>query len=424
MFKPLEVFIGLRYVRAKRRNHFISFISIISMLGVALGIWALITVLSVMNGFEKELRERILGMASHVTIEAYHQPMRDWQQVAEIASQHASVIGSAPYVQGQALLNRGKFSQGVIIRGVVPSEEPNVSEISKKMISGSLDALKEGEYGIILGRELALNLLGTTQIELLNDLKSRKISVIIPEANVTPIGVMPRFKRFTVVGIFDVGMHDYDSGLAVMHIRDAAKLYRLKGGISGVRLKLDDLFQAPFLARELTQAFYGEYRTQDWTRKHSNLFKAINMEKRVMFIILFLIVAVAAFNIVSTLVMMVTDKEADIAILRTLGASPGSIMGIFMVQGSVIGVIGTLLGLGAGIPTALNVETLVSSLERLLGIQFLSPDIYYISVLKSDVHWNDVTMICGFSLLLTLLATLYPAWRASRTQPAEALRYE
>lgn len=424
MFKPLEVFIGLRYVRAKRRNHFISFISIISMLGVALGIWALITVLSVMNGFEKELRERILGMASHVTIEAYRRPMTDWQQVADTARKEPSVIGLAPYVQGQALLNRGKFSRGVIIRGIIPSEEPNVSEVNRKMISGKLDALKPGEYGIILGRELALQLLGTTQLDYLVNPADSKISVLIPEANITPVGVMPRFKRFTVVGVFDVGMHDYDSGLAFVHIQDAAKLYRLKNGVSGVRLKLDDLFQAPAIARKLMDGFSGDYIVQDWTRKHSNLFKAINMEKRVMFIILFLIVAVAAFNIVSTLVMMVTDKEADIAILRTLGVSPGSIMGIFMVQGAVIGVIGTLLGLGAGIPTALNVETLVSSLERLLGIQFLSPDIYYISVLKSDVHWNDVTMICGFSLLITLLATLYPAWRASRTQPAEALRYE
>ena len=424
MFKPLEVFIGLRYVRAKRRNHFISFISVISMLGVALGIWALITVLSVMNGFEKELRERILGMASHATIEAYQRPITDWQQIVEVTKKFPSVIGSAPYVQGQALLNKGKFSRGVIIRGVMPSEEPNVSEVSTKMISGRLDTLKEGEYGIILGRELALQLLGTTHLEQLSDPNNRKISVMIPEANVTPVGVMPRFKRFTVVGIFDVGMHDYDSGLAIMHIRDAAKLYRMKDGISGVRLKLNDLFQAPAVAREIMYEFSGDYVVQDWTRKHSNLFKAINMEKRVMFIILFLIVAVAAFNIVSTLVMMVTDKEADIAILRTLGASPGSIMGIFMVQGTVIGVIGTLLGLATGVPTALNVETVVSSLEKLLGIQFLSPDIYYISALKSDVHWNDVTMVCGFSLLITLLATLYPAWRASRTQPAEALRYE
>ncbi len=424
MFKPLEIFIGLRYVRAKRRNHFISFISVISMLGVALGIWALITVLSVMNGFEKELRERILGMASHATIEAYRKPITDWQQIVSVISKYPSVIGSAPYVQGQALLNKGKFSRGVIIRGVIPSEEPNVSEVSTKMVSGKLDALKEGEYGIILGRELALQLLGTTHLDQLVNPNDKKISVVIPEANVTPIGVMPRFKRFTVVGIFDVGMHDYDSGLAIMHIKYAASLYRMKCGISGVRLKLNDLFQAPAVAHEIMYEFSGDYVVQDWTRKHSNLFKAINMEKRVMFIILFLIVAVAAFNIVSTMVMMVIDKEADIAILRTLGASPGSIMGIFMVQGSVIGVIGTLLGFATGVPTALNVETVVSSLEKLLGIQFLSPDIYYISALKADVHWDDVGMVCGFSLLITLLATLYPAWRASRTQPAEALRYE
>jgi lipoprotein-releasing system permease protein len=424
MFKPLEVFIGLRYVRAKRRNHFISFISLISMLGIALGIWALITVLSVMNGFEKELRDRILGMASHASIEGIYRNIKDWKPVAEAAYRHPMVEGAAPYIEGQAMLSGAGQSSGVIVRGIIPEEEPKVSEVSSKMIDGSLDDLKPGEYGIILGVELAQKLLGTASLDRLRSKKEKSVSVIIPQATVTAAGILPRFKRFKVVGIFEVGMHEYDSGVALMHIQDASRIYQMHDSITGVRLRLKDLFQAPQVGREIVQNLPGGYVVQDWTRQHANLFKAINMEKRVMFIILFLIVAVAAFNIVSTLVMVVTDKESDIAILRTLGATPLSIMGIFMVQGSIIGFIGTILGIATGVPTALNVETLVSGLESLLGIRFLSPDIYYISVLTSDMQWNDVFLISGFSLLITLLATLYPAWRASKTQPAEALRYE
>jgi len=424
MFKPLSVYIGLRYVRAKRRNHFISFISLTSTLGIAIGVWALITVLSVMNGFQKELRDRILGMASHASIEGIYTPLEDWEVVSAAASRHQRVIGSAPYISGEAMLTNGRKSKGILVRGIVPGEEGKVSEVGRKMISGSLSELKSKSYNIVIGNELALMLFGTTDISEMNENKRASVTVIIPQSVVTAAGVIPRFKRFNVVGVFEVGMHEYDSGLAIMHIKDASRLYRMGDTVTGVRLKLDDIFDAPYIARELVERLQGGYIVQDWGQKHSNLFKAINLEKRMMFIILFLIITVAAFNIVSTLVMAVTDKESDIAILRTLGAKPLTIMSIFIIQGTFLGVIGTLLGLASGIPTALNVEAVVSMLERLLGMKFLSPDIYYISELSADLHWDEVFYIGLASLIVTVLATLYPAWRASRTQPAEALRYE
>lgn len=415
MFRPLQAYVGLRYVRAKRRNHFISFISLISMLGIAVGVWALITVLSVMNGFEMELRNRILGMAAHATIQGIGQPLTDWREVAATALRNPHVIGAAPYVQGEAMISADGTSQGVLVRGVDPAEEPHVSDVGKKMISGRLTNLHPDGFGIILGSELAATLGVHT---------GDKVTVIIPQATVTPAGILPRFKRFTVVGVFEVGMHEYDSGLVLMDIKDAARLYHMQGSVTGVRLRLDDMFLAPRIGPEITRHLPGGYIVRDWTQMHRNLFKAISMEKHVMFIILFLIVAVAAFNIVSTLVMVVTDKQADIAILRTLGATPRTIMGIFVIQGCLIGVIGTLLGVATGVPTAINVETIVSTIEHIFHVQFLSPDVYYISEIVSDMHWSDVGIISGFSLLVTLLATLYPAWRASRTQPAEALRYE
>ncbi len=424
MFKPLSVYIGLRYVRAKRRNHFISFISLISIVGIALGVWALITVLSVMNGFEKELRERILGMASHATIEGIYEPLKDWKIVAKAAHEHKRVKGAAPYVQGEAMLSNGRKSKGILVRGISPDEESTVSEVGAKMVSGDLYALTSKSYNIVIGKELALSLFGTSDVNEMLERGQNSVTVIIPQAVVTAAGVIPRFRRFNVVGVFEVGMHEYDSALAIMHIKDAARLYRLGNKVSGIRLKLDDVFAAPMIARELIEKLPGGYMVQDWGQKHSNLFKAINLEKRMMFIILSLIVAVAAFNIVSTLVMAVTDKESDIAILRTLGANPGTIMGIFIIQGAFLGIIGTSMGVLTGIPTALNVETVVSTLETILGMKFLSPDVYYISELSADLHWNDVIIIGISSLLVTLLATLYPAWRASRTQPAEALRYE
>lgn len=415
MFRPLPLYIGLRYTRAKRRNHFISFISVTSMLGIALGVTALITVLSVMNGFENELRQRILGMTSHATIAAYQKPLVRWRELAEQAKQHPRVLGSAPYIQKEGMLIHATEVNGSLIRGILPEREPAVSSVGEKMITGRLEDLVPGEFGIILGVDLA---------RILGVMSGDKVTLVTPSANVTPAGVLPRLKRFTVVGLFEVGMYEYDSAMALIHVEDAAKLFRMGNGVSGLRLKLDDMFLAPLVARELAKTIPGRYQISDWTRYHANFFRAVRTEKTVMFVILLLIVAVAAFNIVSTLVMVVTDKESDIAILRTLGLSPRNVILVFMVQGTVIGFVGTLLGLAGGVGLALNVETIVPAIEQLFNVQFLPADIYYISDLPSELHWDDVLKITGVSFCLSVLATLYPAWRASRTQPAEALRYE
>ncbi len=415
MFKPYELFVGLRYTRAKRRNHFISFISLSSMLGIALGVTALITVLSVMNGFEKELRQRILGMVSHATISSYDGRLSEWRVLERMAKEHPNVIGVAPYVHAEGMLVHGQQVNGTLIRGVVPELEPQVSDVGDKMVVGSLQELKPGEFGIILGKDLA---------RILGLLVGDKVTLVAPQANVTPAGILPRLKRFTVVGIFEVGMYEYDSALALVHTSDAAKLFQLGDAMTGLRLKLDDMYVAPQVTYELAQQLPGKYLVSDWTRQHANFFRAIRIEKTVMFSILLLIVAVAAFNIVSTMVMVVTDKVADIAILRTLGATPTSIMGIFMVQGTVIGLVGTLLGLIGGVSLALNVDTIVPAIEQAFGIQFLSAEVYYISELPSELQWSDVIKITLVSFAISLLATIYPAWRASRTQPAEALRYE
>ncbi len=415
MFRPLELFVGLRYTRAKRRNHFISFISLISMLGIALGVTALITVLSVMNGFEQELRERILGMTAHATVAAYQGSLDEWRELQGFADQHAEVIATAPYIQKEGMLIHGNEVNGAMIRGILPDEEPKVSEVGEKMKRGWLGDLEPGGFGIILGVDLA---------RLLGVVRGDKVTLVTPSANITPAGVLPRMKRFTVVGIYEVGMYEYDSAMALIHIQDAQKLFRMGEGVSGLRLKLTDMFEAPRISRELAENIPGIYAIRDWTQNHRNFFRAIKTEKTVMFIILMLIVAVAAFNIVSTLVMVVTDKAADIAILRTLGATPASIMGMFMVQGTLIGFIGTLLGLIGGVSLALNVEELVQAIEEWLGMEFLPGDVYYISKLPSELHWGDVGVIAAVSFLFSVLATLYPAWRASRTQPAEALRYE
>lgn len=415
MFTPLELYIGLRYTRAKRRNHFISFISMISMLGIMLGVVALIVVLSVMNGFHKEVRERILGMASHATISAVHGGLQDWRAVREKAEQHPAVIGEAPYVEGQGMLINGQNVSGILFRGILPEEEGKVSDVIAAVKSGSVDDLKAGEYRVILGKELAF-VLGVGVGD--------RVTLVTPQINVTPAGIMPRLKRFTVSGIFEVGMGEYDRNLALLHLKDAAKLMRLKDSVTGVRLKLVDLYDAPQVTRELAMSMGGYYRISDWTMQHRNFFAALQTEKRMMSIILSLIVAVAAFNIVSTLVMVVTDKQSDIAILRTLGSSPGSIMGVFIVQGATIGIVGNILGMIGGVLLAINVETIVSWVERQFNIEFLDPSIYYISQLPSDPHLQDILLIAVTTFLITLLATLYPAWRASRTQPAEALRYE
>lgn len=414
---PYELFVGMRYTRAKRQNHFISFISLTSMIGIGLGVAALIVVLSVMNGFQEELRARILGVASHVQITGENNQLANWQNLSAKVDKAKHVEAVAPFIMAQGMLSNGQAVQGAIVRGVLPSTEVNVSDLSEHMKAGSLDNLQAGEFGIVLGVELAQSL-GV----ILGD----KVVLLAPQGQFTPTGVVPRIKQFTVVGLFQVGMYEYDAGLALIHIDDAAKLYRMNDKVSGVRLKLDDLFKAPTVTRDLANllSYSGTYYLTDWTQEHANFFRAVQMEKRVMFIILALIVAVAAFNIVSTLVMAVTDKRADIAIMRTFGASPRSIMLIFMIQGALIGVIGTVVGAVVGVLVAYNISTIVPFLENLFHVQFLAKDVYYISELPSHLLWSDVITITILSFVLSLLATLYPSWKASKTNPAEALRYE
>ncbi|MDB2705136.1 lipoprotein-releasing ABC transporter permease subunit [Pseudomonadota bacterium] len=415
MFKPLSVFIGLRYTRAKRRNHFISFISLTSMLGVALGVAALITVLSVMNGFEKELRERILGMTSHAFITGSNGTLKNWQSLQNMISNSEHVVNSAPFVEGQAMLSQGNRVRGSLVRGIDPQLEDRVSTIGEKVIQGQIDLLTPGSFGIILGKDLAMAMGVRT---------GDKITLITPHVTPTPAGIMPRLKRLNVVGVFEIGMYEYDSALAIMNIEDAAKLFRIPKRVSGLRLKLDDVFQAPTITRNLMAQLPSSFRAIDWTYQHANFFRALKTEKTVMFVILMLIVAVAAFNIVSTLIMMVTDKQSDVAILRTLGMTPRSIMIIFMVQGTLIGVFGTLIGIIGGVTLALNVETIIAQLEHLIGYQFLPADVYYISSLPSDLQWSDVTVIGLTAFVLSLLSTIYPSWRAAKIRPAEALRYD
>ncbi|MBP9714518.1 MAG: lipoprotein-releasing ABC transporter permease subunit [Sterolibacterium sp.] len=422
-----ELWIGLRYTRAKKRNSdggsgsgngFISFISLISTLGIGLGVAALIVVLSVMNGFQKELRTRILGVASHIQINGSPRnngELTDWSLIAQEALRHPKVRAAAPFVQEQGMLSYDQEVRGVGVRGVLPEAEEKVADFEKHMKSGHLADLHAGGYGIILGAELA---------HVLRVLPGDKVTLIAPQGLVTPAAILPRLKQFTVTGIFEVGMFEFDSSLALIHMSDAQRLYRLDDRVSGVRLKIDDLFAAPRVARELLGLLDADVFVSDWTRSHANFFRAVAIEKNMMFLILMLIVAVAAFNIVSALIMAVTDKQADIAILRTLGASPGSIMQIFIVQGALIGMIGLVLGVAGGITLALNVDVVVPAIERLMGTQFLAKDVYYISELPSELQWPDVAIISAVSFVLTLLATIYPSWRASRVNPAEALRYE
>ena len=415
MFKPLVFYIGLRYTRAKQRTQFISFITLTSVLGIALGVTALIAVLSVMNGFEAELRERILGMTSHTTITGINGELKNWQQLDEQIVKTPRVEGTAPFVRGQVMVNADRRVSGTLLRGVVPELEPNVSEVADNMLRGRLSDLVPGQFGIILGVELA-NYLGV----MLGD----KVTIISPQVNSTPAGILPRLKRFTVIGIFQVGMYEYDRNMALTHIEDAGKLFRLGDSVTGLRLKLDDLFNAPEVTRSLAKELYGKYSVSDWTKAHSNFFRAIKTEKRVMFIILLLIVAVAAFNIVSTLVMVVTDKRGDIAILKTQGLSNMSVMGIFIVLGGLIGITGTILGTAGGVLLALNIETIIPAIEGFFGVQFMAADVYYISDVPSKLVWADVYAIATIAFVLSLLATLYPAWQASRVNPAEVLRYE
>tara|TARA_B100001013_G_scaffold218260_1_gene133149 strand:+ start:620 stop:1771 length:1152 start_codon:yes stop_codon:yes gene_type:complete len=383
------------------------------MIGVALGVMALITVISVMNGFEKELKDRILGMASHAVIEELN-GLKDWQLVINNIKDHPEIVGAAPYFHAEGMLTKDKIVNGVIIRGILPHEETNVAIVAEKMIEGDLNDLKSTEFNIILGAELVRKL----NLEI-----GDKVTLVAPQANFTPAGILPRLKRFTLIGIFEVGMHEFDGGLALIHMDDALRLFR-KSNPTGIRLKTNNILKAPTISREIASQLSSKYWVIDWTQRHSNFFRALKTEKTVMFVILTLIVAVAAFNIISTLVMAVSDKQSDIAVLRTLGASPKSILKIFIIQGTIIGAIGILLGVIGGVWLASNIETLVPALENMLGYKFLSPDVYYISDLPSDMHWSDVILISVVSFVLCLLATIYPAFRAANTLPAEALRYE
>ncbi len=413
--QPFELFIGLRYTRAKRRNHFISFISLISIVGMALGVMALIVVLSVMNGFQKEIRARMLGVSPHLEVTADGGRLYDWQPVLNQVAQQPEVTSAAPYVAGQGMLSFGQSVQGVMVRGVDPQRESAITGLADKMKAGALANLRSGEFGIILGIDLA-RALGVRP----ND----KVMLISPQGQITPAGMVPRLKQFRVVGIFEIGMAPYDSNLALINLNDAQKLFQLGDAVTGISAKLSNIDFAPQVARTLQDKLPPDLYANDWTHQNANYFRAVQMEKKMMFIILSLIVAVAAFNIVSTLVMAVTDKQADIAILRTLGASPGSVMKIFIVQGVIIGLIGTLLGCVGGIALALNLDVVIPFIERIFGIQFLDKSVYYITELPSDLRYGEVMLVTGISFLISLLATLYPSWRAAQTQPAEALRYE
>jgi len=410
-----ELLVGLRYTRAKRRNRFIGINSAVSMIGIAVGVWALIVVLSVMNGFQKEVRTRILSVVSHVQISGPGGMLADWKPVARAAAENPHVVAAAPFVQGQAMLSAGRSVRGALIRGIEPGEEERVADFARHMRAGSLDALQPGEFGVVLGADLA-RALGT--------IPGDKVALVAPQGTVTPAGVIPRLKQFTVVGLFEAGIVDADAGLALVNLRDAQTLYQMGGAVTGVRLKLDDLFEARAVARELTGRLPQDAFASDWTRSHANFFRAVEIEKRMMFLILALIILVAAINIISTLVVAVADKQADIAILRTLGAAPGSIMQVFVVQGMLIGVVGTLIGVVTGIVTALNIDVIVPAIESTFNIKFLSKDVYLIPDLPSDLQSADVIAVALLGLGLSLVATLYPSWRASRVNPAEALRYE
>ena len=410
-----ELFIGTRYTRAKRRNHFISFISLISMVGIALGMTVLITVLSVMNGFQREIRTRILGVASHVQLSGASGKLDDWTRVAADAAKHPQVTATAPFISAQGLLTNGPAVRGAFVRGILPEQEEKVADIGRHMRSGRLESLRPGEFGVVLGAELA-RALGVTTGE--------RVVMIAPQGQVTPAGVLPRLKQFTVVGVFAVDHFEFDSGLALMHLEDAQILFRLGDAVTGVRLKLKDLFLSRQVGGELARSLGPNIFASDWTLQHANLLRAVQIEKRMMFFVVFLIIAVAAFNIVSSLVMVVTDKQADIAILRTLGAAPASITKIFMIQGTLIGAFGTLLGLAGGVALALNVEVVVPFIETVFGFKFFSKDVYLISDVPSELQMPDVVLTTVFSFVISLLATIYPSWRAAKINPAEALRYE
>ena len=416
MFKlPFELLLGYRYTRAKRRNGFISFISLSSIIGIGLGVTALITVMSIMNGFQQELRDRILDMTAHVTLSERGERLNHWQDLYSVAKQLPHVEGAAPNAMGQGMLTHGDRVKGVLVRGILPKYEGQVADVESKMVYGHLSDLKSKDYNVILGTELASGL-GVSVGD--------KITLVAPQASISPMGVVPRLKRFTVSGLFEVGMHEYDSALALVHMADEQRVFKMGHQVSSLQLRLDDMFAVRDVREAVAENIDDVLYMRDWTQQHSNFFKAIEMEKRMMFIVLTLIIMVAAFNIVSTMVMVVTDKQKDIAVLRTIGGTPGSVQAIFIVQGLIIGTFGAILGVIGGVTISLNIDVIVPFIENIFGFKFFPADIYYISKIPSDLHWEDVWTVSGLAFVLTLLATIYPARRASKIQPAEALRYE
>lgn len=416
MFKSAALFIGLRYTRAKRRNHFISFISMMSMLGIALGVLVLITVLSVMNGFDREIKQRVFNMVPPVTVTTIMDFISDWQDVEAVVKKNPQVIAVAPFVTGQVLITNDGVVQPAILDGIDPVAEKNITKLPEKMVQGSLTQLVPGEFGIVLGEELANRL---------NAMVGDKITIVTPEVSMTPAGVIPRFKRFTVTGIFRAGSgFGFDNTLAFIHMQDGQKLLQLGSSVSGVHASIKDVYAAQQVSKQLAEQLGPNARITDWTEQFGAFFQAVSLEKSMMFFILLLIIAVAVFNLVCTLMMVVSEKEADIAILRTFGATPKVIMAIFMVQGAIVGVIGTLLGVVGGVALALNVTTLVNWIQKIFGVQFLSSSVYFVNYLPSELQLTDVVHISLAALIFSLVATLYPAWRASRTEPVEALRYE
>lgn len=415
MYHPLELFIGARYLKVRRKTHFVAFISLISTLGITVGVATLIVVLSVMNGFESEFRERILSVVSHATLEGLGGRIEDWRRVRAVALGNPEVVAAAPYVEGQGMLLGDRDFAGVLARGIDPESEAGVTDFARYMIEGDLANLQPGTFRIALGKVLA-DRLGVSVGD--------QVVLMVAQGNVTPAGIMPRMRRFEVGGVFSFDMYEYDSRMAILNLADARRLYRLGDEVSGVRLRLANLFDAPAVVREVALELGGGFYVSDWTRQNANFFRSIKLTKSVMFIMLLMVVAVAAFNIVSTLMMVVKDKQSDISILRTAGATPGQIMRTFMVQGLLIGVIGTLLGLLLGVLLASNAAAIVTWLEHALGTQFLAADVYFISSLPSQIRVPDLVLICATALALALLSTLFPAWRAARTRPVDALRYE
>jgi lipoprotein-releasing system permease protein len=412
---PYEWLIGTRYLRSTHRRGFVSFVALMSVCGLTLGVATLIVVLSVMNGFERELRTRILAVTSHATLTGMSGTLADWRSLAQRARRQSGVQAAVPYVESAAMLANGYAMAGATVRGVLPEQERTATGLAQRLTAGRLDDLAPGGYGIILGSELAHELgarLGGTVV------------LIAPQGTATPTGVEPRMRRFHVVGIFSSGMYEFDRGLALVHMADAARLFRLGDDVTGLRLALTDPLRAPEVAVRVARALGGDFYVSDWTQNHANFFRSIEITKSMMFVILLMLVAVAAFNIVATLVMIVKEKQTDIAILRTLGAAPRNVLATFAVQGVLIGLAGTLLGAALGTLVADNIERLVGGLERLTGVQFIDASVYYLSDLPAYVEGLDVLRVCGVAFVLCALATVYPAWRAARPDPAEALRHE